>query len=65
MTVLNGVSRYHLVVDALHNAARTPGGAQALEDWCTAKLAEHRAYVREHMEDLPEIRDWRVAPPSP
>jgi xylulose-5-phosphate/fructose-6-phosphate phosphoketolase len=61
MTVLNKVSRYHLVIDALHNARTTPRGAQDLEDWCTAKLAEHHAYVREHMEDLPEIRDWRVA----
>ncbi|MFB9312232.1 phosphoketolase [Nocardioides plantarum] len=60
MTVLNRLSRYHLVIDALHNARTTPQGAQELEDWCTAKLAEHHAYVRLHMEDLPEIREWRV-----
>ena len=60
MTVLNRVSRFHLVIDALRNARTTPHGAQELEDWCTAKLAEHHAHVREHMEDLPEIREWRV-----
>lgn len=60
MTVLNQVSRFHLVMDALNNARTTPRGAQALHTWCVGKLAEHRAYVREHMEDLPEIRNWRV-----
>ena len=60
MTVLNKVSRFHLVMDALNNARTTPRGAQELHEWCLAKLEEHRVYVREHMEDLPEIRDWRL-----
>jgi xylulose-5-phosphate/fructose-6-phosphate phosphoketolase len=60
MTVLNQVSRFHLVMDALNNARNTPRGAQALHDWCLGKLAEHHAYIREHMEDLPEISSWRV-----
>jgi xylulose-5-phosphate/fructose-6-phosphate phosphoketolase len=60
MTVLNQVSRFHLVMDALNNSRNTPRGAQQLHDWCLAKLAEHHAYIREHMEDLPEISGWRV-----
>jgi xylulose-5-phosphate/fructose-6-phosphate phosphoketolase len=60
MTVLNQVSRFHLVMDALNNAQNTPRGAQDLHDWCLAKLAEHQDYIREHMEDLPEISSWRV-----
>ena len=60
MVVLNRVSRYHLVMDAINNARRTPVGADALLRWCEAKLAEHRAYVVEHLEDLPEVRDWTV-----
>ena len=60
MTVLNRVSRFHLVMDALNNARTTPRGAQALHAWCLGKLAEHQAYVLEHMEDLPEIRSWRA-----
>ena len=62
MTVLNKISRFHLVIDALHNARRALLGAEELEAWCRDRLAEHHAYVREHMEDLPEIRDWRVGP---
>jgi hypothetical protein len=23
------------------------------------KLAEHRAYIREHDEDMPEVQQWR------
>ncbi len=58
MTVRNRTSRYHLVMDALNNARRTPRGATDLMDWCKSKLAEHQRYVVEHLEDMPEIRDW-------
>jgi xylulose-5-phosphate/fructose-6-phosphate phosphoketolase len=65
MVVRNKVSRYHLVMDAINNAGRTPSGAAALKEWCEAKLAEHHAYVVEHFEDLPEIRDWVLPAPAP
>ncbi|TCK22743.1 phosphoketolase family protein [Pseudonocardia endophytica] len=60
MVVRNGASRYHLVVDALNNARRTPRGAGDLVDWCTAQLARHQEYVVEHLEDMPEVRDWTL-----
>jgi xylulose-5-phosphate/fructose-6-phosphate phosphoketolase len=60
MTVLNRISRFHLVIDALNNARTTPRGAQELIRWCRDQLDRHATYVREHMEDLPEIRSWRV-----
>ncbi|MDX6205663.1 MAG: xylulose-5-phosphate/fructose-6-phosphate phosphoketolase [Frankiales bacterium] len=62
MTVRNKASRYHLVIDALNNARRTPPGASDLKAWCEGKLVEHDAYVRANLEDLPEIRDWSLAP---
>jgi xylulose-5-phosphate/fructose-6-phosphate phosphoketolase len=58
MVVLNQVSRYHLVMDAINNAGRTPRGSAELKQWCEGKLAEHQRYVVEHLQDLPEIRDW-------
>ncbi len=61
MVVRNKVSRYHLVMDALNNAGRTPSGASDLKAWCVAKLAEHAAYVVEHLEDMPEVRDWTLS----
>jgi xylulose-5-phosphate/fructose-6-phosphate phosphoketolase len=60
MTVKNKVSRYHLVVDAINNASRTPAGSAELLTWCQAKLDEHRAYVVEHLEDMPEVKEWTL-----
>jgi xylulose-5-phosphate/fructose-6-phosphate phosphoketolase len=58
MVVLNQMSRYHLVLEALRRSRRVPDGARQLEDHCRAMLASHHDYVREHLEDMPEIRDW-------
>jgi len=60
MVVRNRVSRYHLVMDALNNARRTPPGASDLMAYCRARLAEHESYVVEHLEDMPDILDWTL-----
>jgi xylulose-5-phosphate/fructose-6-phosphate phosphoketolase len=58
MVVLNQMSRYHLVMDVLRRARRIPAGATSLATHCERMLEHHHAYVREQLEDLPEIRDW-------
>jgi xylulose-5-phosphate/fructose-6-phosphate phosphoketolase len=58
MVVLNEMSRYHLVLDALRHARRIAPGALALERHCEEMLVRHSAYIREHFEDMPEVRDW-------
>jgi XFP C-terminal domain len=58
MVVLNEMSRYHLAIEALRRSRRRPAGSEALEDECREMLARHHRYVREHLEDMPEIRDW-------
>ena len=58
MVVRNRASRYHLVMDALNNARRTPPGASDLMAWCQQRLERHQAYVVEHLDDMPEVRDW-------
>jgi xylulose-5-phosphate/fructose-6-phosphate phosphoketolase len=60
MTVRNRASRYHLVIDAINNAKRLPRGASELKAWCESQLARHEAYVVEHLEDMPEVRDWTL-----
>jgi xylulose-5-phosphate/fructose-6-phosphate phosphoketolase len=60
MTVRNRASRYHLVIDAINNARRTPQGAAELKEWCQAQLAKHAVYVVEHLEDMPQVRDWSL-----
>jgi xylulose-5-phosphate/fructose-6-phosphate phosphoketolase len=58
MVVLNRMSRYHLALEALRRARRRPEGAEALQRHCREMLDRHRAYVREQLEDMPEVRDW-------
>jgi xylulose-5-phosphate/fructose-6-phosphate phosphoketolase len=58
MVVLNQMSRYHLALDALRRARRTPSGAEALEQHCEAMLTRHHGWIREHLEDMPEVREW-------
>jgi len=59
MAVLNDLDRFHLVGDVIDRVPQLQaiGGhvKQALRD----KLIEHREYIREHGEDLPEICNWR------
>jgi xylulose-5-phosphate/fructose-6-phosphate phosphoketolase len=64
MVVRNRVSRYHLVMDALNNARRTPPGTSDLKAWCQSRLDAHASYVVQHLEDLPEVRDWVLAAPA-
>ncbi|HEX5200278.1 MAG TPA: phosphoketolase family protein [Actinoplanes sp.] len=61
MTVRNRASRYHLVMDAINNARRLPRGAAELKSWCESQLARHETYVVEHLEDMPEVRDWSLS----
>ncbi|MEV4639993.1 phosphoketolase family protein [Actinoplanes sp. NPDC049548] len=58
MTVRNRASRYHLVMDAINNSKRLPRGASDLKAWCEAQLERHEEYVVQHLEDMPEVRDW-------
>ena len=58
MVVLNKMSRYHLVLEALQRTDRESEGVPALEMHCREMLARHQAYIHEHFEDMPEIRDW-------
>ncbi|MCD4535506.1 phosphoketolase family protein [Nocardioides sp. cx-169] len=60
MVVRNRASRFDLVMDAINNARRTPTGAAELKEWCRAQLDLHAAYVVEHLEDLPAVRDWSL-----
>jgi xylulose-5-phosphate/fructose-6-phosphate phosphoketolase len=59
MVVLNEMSRYHLVLAALQWTHRVLDGAPELAQLCRDMLHHHHDYVREHFEDMPEIRDWQ------
>ena len=58
MVVLNDMSRYHLCIEALRRVVRVRELAPPLIAECNAMLTKHHSYVREHLEDMPEVRDW-------
>jgi len=63
MVVRNGISRYHLATEALRRARRVPEAAEDVIAFCNAQLKRHPGYIREHLEDMPEVRDWRWSGP--
>ena len=60
MVVRNGVDRYHLVMDVINNTKRQVPGASDLKAWCESQLVRHHAYIVDHLEDMPEVRDWLI-----
>ncbi len=58
MVVLNGMSRFHLVIEALRRLASPPAHAGLLVEECRELLQTHTAFIRAHFEDLPEIQAW-------
>ncbi|GLQ53341.1 phosphoketolase family protein [Devosia nitrariae] len=58
MAVLNSIDRFHLALAALKWLPDTGADGAALEANLNARLAAHTAYVREHGEDMPGIREW-------
>jgi len=59
MTVLNGLDRYHLVLSVLDRIPEPAGAHIRLKQAMEGKLLEHRAYIREHGQDMPEILGWK------
>ena len=59
MTVLNQLDRFHLAGDAVDRVARLQPVNAHFKQHIRNKLVEHRLYVREHGDDVPEVRDWK------
>ncbi len=59
MVVLNDLDRFHLVGDAIERVPKLGYRAAHLKQLMRDKLLEHKAYIRERGEDMPEIRNWK------
>jgi xylulose-5-phosphate/fructose-6-phosphate phosphoketolase len=60
MTVLNNMSRYHLAIEAVKRAGCMYEGAQDFINFCQLKLQEHREYICKYLNDMPEIKNWKL-----
>ena len=59
MTVLNDLDRYHLAGDVVDRVPRLQAIGAHFKQFLRDKLVEHNHYIRQHGEDMPEIRDWK------
>ena len=59
MAVLNDIDRFHLVADVAERVPALAARAAYVSQAVREKLIEHRRYIHEHGEDLPEVRHWR------
>ena len=58
MVVLNKMSRLHLCFDVPRYVPGMFRNSRALLERCVSLLEQHEIYIREHFDDLPEIKDW-------
>jgi xylulose-5-phosphate/fructose-6-phosphate phosphoketolase len=58
MLVLNDMDRYRLVIDVVDRVPGLGQKAARLRQLMQDQRARHHAWIREHGEDLPEVRDW-------
>jgi xylulose-5-phosphate/fructose-6-phosphate phosphoketolase len=58
MTVLNDLDRYHLAGDVVDRVPRLEHVGAHFKQFLRDKLVEHKKYIHEHGDDLPEVKNW-------
>jgi xylulose-5-phosphate/fructose-6-phosphate phosphoketolase len=59
MTVLNEVDRFSLTSLVIDRVPSLKNIAAIAKQRMRNKILEHKAYIRKHGDDMPEIRDWK------
>jgi xylulose-5-phosphate/fructose-6-phosphate phosphoketolase len=59
MVVVNDLDRFNLADDVIDRVPRLSNTAAHVKQMLHNKLIEHKQYIAEHGDDMPEIRDWK------
>ena len=59
MRVQNQIDRFNLVMDVVKHLPQLGNRGAFLVQMMKDKLVEHKQYIAEYGQDLPEIRDWK------
>jgi xylulose-5-phosphate/fructose-6-phosphate phosphoketolase len=59
MVVLNDLDRFHLVMDVIDRVPKLEQTGAQVKQAMRDKRIEHKQYIREHGDDMPEVRDWK------
>jgi len=59
MVVLNDLDRFHLMGDVIDRLPQLGARAAYIKQWITEKLIEHKQYIRDTGDDLPDVRGWQ------
>jgi xylulose-5-phosphate/fructose-6-phosphate phosphoketolase len=59
MVVLNDLDRFHLVQDVIDRVPQLGARAAYVKQAMRDKRIEHKQYITEYGEDLPEVRNWQ------
>jgi xylulose-5-phosphate/fructose-6-phosphate phosphoketolase len=58
MTVLNDIDRFHLAADVVDRVPRLQRVGAHFKQFLRDKLADHKQYIMEYGDDMPEIKNW-------
>jgi xylulose-5-phosphate/fructose-6-phosphate phosphoketolase len=62
MVVMNDLDRYHLVGDVIERVPGLRSRQAYAKQFVRDKLIEHKQYIHEHGQDMPEVSEWRWSP---
>ncbi len=59
MAVLNDLDRFHLAQDVIDRLPQVGARAAYFKQHLKDRLIEHAQYIRQHGQDMPEVREWK------